>query len=193
MSNAWRLHHGIRTACQTACPTGAITFGNVNNPESAVNKVRKEAGALAYKVLEEINVRPTVDYAAKIKNNQRGAIDQRLDSDQRLGQLAWSQPLSATVTATVTTRLFAEDRGNGTPLQRNTSREGFLSLILDGQPDAARHWSFTAYGQDQRFQSFFSAVDSRRATETPANDQFSVPSRAAGASVTHTWQHAAPE
>ena len=128
-----------------------------------------------------------------ISPNQRGAIDQRLDSDQRLGQLAWSQPLSATVTATVTARLFAEDRGNGTPLQRNTSREGFLSLILDGQPDAARHWSFTAYGQDQRFQSFFSAVDSRRATETPANDQFSVPSRAAGASVTHSWHHAAPD
>ena len=63
------LDNDIRTACQTACPTGAITFGNVNNPESAVNKVRKEAGALAYKVLEEINVRPTVDYAAKIKNN----------------------------------------------------------------------------------------------------------------------------
>lgn len=59
----------VRTACQTACPTDAITFGNVNNPESALNKVRKDAGALAYKVLEEINVRPTVDYTAKIRNS----------------------------------------------------------------------------------------------------------------------------
>jgi len=59
----------IRTACQTACPTGAITFGNVNNPNSAVNKMRKAAGALAYKALEEINVRPTVDYTAKINND----------------------------------------------------------------------------------------------------------------------------
>jgi molybdopterin-containing oxidoreductase family iron-sulfur binding subunit len=59
----------IRTACQTACPTGAITFGNVNNPQSAVNVLRKEAGPLAYKALEEINVRPTVDYTAKINND----------------------------------------------------------------------------------------------------------------------------
>jgi Fe-S-cluster-containing dehydrogenase component/anaerobic selenocysteine-containing dehydrogenase len=59
----------IRTACQTACPTGAITFGNVNNPKSAVNTLRKAAGPLAYKALEEINVRPTVDYTAKINND----------------------------------------------------------------------------------------------------------------------------
>lgn len=59
----------VRSACQTACPTGAITFGNLNNPESSVNKARKEAGVFAYKVLEEINVRPGVDYTAKVYNS----------------------------------------------------------------------------------------------------------------------------
>ncbi|MFN0037335.1 MAG: TAT-variant-translocated molybdopterin oxidoreductase [Saprospiraceae bacterium] len=58
----------VRTACQTACPTGAIVFGNLNNPESEVSKANKSAGALAYKVLEEINVRPGVQYSAKIHN-----------------------------------------------------------------------------------------------------------------------------
>jgi len=58
----------VRTACLTACPTGAIVFGNLNNPESEVNKAQKNAGALAYQVLEEINVRPGVRYSAKVHN-----------------------------------------------------------------------------------------------------------------------------
>ncbi len=59
----------VRSACQTACPTGAIIFGNLNNPESEVNRARKSVGAMAYKVLEEINVRPAVDYSAKVHNS----------------------------------------------------------------------------------------------------------------------------
>jgi MoCo/4Fe-4S cofactor protein with predicted Tat translocation signal len=57
----------VRSACQTACPTGAIVFGNVNNPESALSKAKKHA--FRYKVLEEINVRPGVDYTAKVRNS----------------------------------------------------------------------------------------------------------------------------
>ncbi len=63
------LDNDVRSACHTACPTGAIIFGNLNNPESEVNKRREDAGVLAYKVLEEINVRPAVDYSAKIRNS----------------------------------------------------------------------------------------------------------------------------
>jgi MoCo/4Fe-4S cofactor protein with predicted Tat translocation signal len=62
------LDNDVRTACQTACPTGAIVFGNLNNPESEVAKATVNAGALAYKVLEEINVRPGVSYSAKVTN-----------------------------------------------------------------------------------------------------------------------------
>ena len=60
------LDNDVRSACQTACPTGAIVFGNVNNPDSEVSKLKK--GALAYQVLEEINVRPNVEYSAKVRN-----------------------------------------------------------------------------------------------------------------------------
>lgn len=62
------MDNDVRSACQTACPTGAIVFGNLNNPESEVNQLRNGAGALAYQVLEEINVRPGVQYSAKIRN-----------------------------------------------------------------------------------------------------------------------------
>ena len=62
-----RLHDAdVRTACQTACPTGAITFGDRNNEESAVAK--KFDNPLNYLVLEEINVMSSVKYAARINN-----------------------------------------------------------------------------------------------------------------------------
>ncbi|MBU6341275.1 MAG: TAT-variant-translocated molybdopterin oxidoreductase [Bacteroidetes bacterium] len=68
------LDNDVRSACQTACPTGAIVFGNLNNPESEVNKARNNAGAFAYQVLEEINVRPGVEYSAKVRNTNEGNI-----------------------------------------------------------------------------------------------------------------------
>ena len=56
----------VRTACQTACPTGAITFGDVNNPNSEVSK--SLTSPLNYIVLEETNVGSSVNYSAKINN-----------------------------------------------------------------------------------------------------------------------------
>jgi len=63
------MDNDVRTACQTACPTGAIVFGNLNNPDSEVSKLTKGTAPLAYKVLEEINVRPGVSYSAKVNNS----------------------------------------------------------------------------------------------------------------------------
>jgi len=40
----------------------------MNNPESEVSKANKHAGDLAFKVVEEINVRPGVSYSAKVIN-----------------------------------------------------------------------------------------------------------------------------
>ncbi|MCW5923886.1 MAG: Fe-S cluster-containing hydrogenase [Saprospiraceae bacterium] len=63
------MDNDVRTACQTACPTGAIVFGNLNNPQSEVSKLTKGTAPLAYQVLEEINVRPGVSYSAKVNNS----------------------------------------------------------------------------------------------------------------------------
>ncbi len=57
----------VRSACQTACPTGAITFGDINNPESLVSK--KHKNELNYIVLEEVNTAPNVQYSAKVINS----------------------------------------------------------------------------------------------------------------------------
>ncbi len=62
----------VRSACQTACPTGAITFGNQNNPDSAVSQAMRSP--LAYNVLEEINTRPNVDYSAKVTNKNEALV-----------------------------------------------------------------------------------------------------------------------
>jgi len=56
----------VRTACQTSCPTGAITFGDRNNKEGDV--VKKAQSPLNYLVLEEINTQSSVLYGAKVNN-----------------------------------------------------------------------------------------------------------------------------
>ena len=56
----------IVTACQQACPTQAIIFGNRNDPKSAVTQ--RKASPLDYVLLDELNTRPRTSYAALIRN-----------------------------------------------------------------------------------------------------------------------------
>ena len=56
----------IVTACQGACPTRAITFGNVRDPKSAVSKHKAEPRN--YAMLGELGVRPRTTYLAKVRN-----------------------------------------------------------------------------------------------------------------------------
>ena len=60
----------VNSACAQACPTNAITFGDMNNPDSAISKALKgEQKERAYVVLEELNSQPNVSYLTKIRNN----------------------------------------------------------------------------------------------------------------------------
>jgi Fe-S-cluster-containing dehydrogenase component len=56
----------IVTACQSVCPTQAITFGNLNDPNAKV--VAKKAEPRNYAVAAELNIRPRTTYLAKISN-----------------------------------------------------------------------------------------------------------------------------
>jgi molybdopterin-containing oxidoreductase family iron-sulfur binding subunit len=62
-----RLTDGeVVTACQAACPTGAILFGDLNDPDSRVRKIK--ASPLDYALLSELNTRPRTTYLAKVGN-----------------------------------------------------------------------------------------------------------------------------
>ncbi len=62
----------IEVACASACPTNAITFGDMNDPESRIYKERNEDnGDRTYQVLEELNVQPGVTYLTKIRNEEK--------------------------------------------------------------------------------------------------------------------------
>ncbi len=56
----------VVTACQQACPTEAIVFGDLNDTNSTVSKLHKNARA--YQVLQELNNRPRSHHLAKIRN-----------------------------------------------------------------------------------------------------------------------------
>jgi len=57
----------IITACQEVCPTKAITFGNINDPDSRVARLSK-GDKRAYKVLDFLSVAPSITYLAKVRN-----------------------------------------------------------------------------------------------------------------------------
>ena len=59
----------VQTACAQSCPTNAIVFGDMNNPESDISQIlMEEVNGRAFTVLEEINVRPQISYLTKIRN-----------------------------------------------------------------------------------------------------------------------------
>jgi molybdopterin-containing oxidoreductase family iron-sulfur binding subunit len=60
----------VVTACQAACPARAIVFGDLNLPDSEVN--RRKRSPLDYALLAELNTRPRTTYLARVTNERHG-------------------------------------------------------------------------------------------------------------------------
>jgi len=59
----------IVTACAQSCPTEAIVFGDMLDPESRISQIlARQQGERAFHVLEELNTQPNVTYLTKIRN-----------------------------------------------------------------------------------------------------------------------------
>jgi molybdopterin-containing oxidoreductase family iron-sulfur binding subunit len=56
----------VTTACAQACPTQAITFGNILETTSAVAKLK--ALDLNYGLLSELNTKPRTTYLGRVRN-----------------------------------------------------------------------------------------------------------------------------
>ena len=76
-------------ACESACPSDAITFGDLNDPKSKISQLlqieEKKEGEKAtervvneeraYHVLEELNVNPNIWYMTKIRNKVKESTE----------------------------------------------------------------------------------------------------------------------
>jgi MoCo/4Fe-4S cofactor protein with predicted Tat translocation signal len=58
----------IKTACQSACPTNSIIFGDLNDHESQVAEIRKDDKN--FFLLEDVGVKPTLSYLVKVRNQE---------------------------------------------------------------------------------------------------------------------------
>jgi molybdopterin-containing oxidoreductase family iron-sulfur binding subunit len=56
----------FKTACQQACPSDSLVFGNIRDPQSAVSHTRQSDRG--YVMLKYLNTQPRVSYLARIKN-----------------------------------------------------------------------------------------------------------------------------
>jgi Fe-S-cluster-containing dehydrogenase component len=61
----------VVTACQAACPTQAIVFGDLNDPQSRVSKLKQSPRN--YALLAQLNTRPRTTYLAQVTNPKTDA------------------------------------------------------------------------------------------------------------------------
>lgn len=121
----------------------------------------------------------------------RGPIDVPGGSVHETGGLSVQHRLSADTRLRATARGFHEHRDNGTPYTRNETTSGFFRTGVEMDTPSSGTVAADVFGSLQTFESTFSAVAPDRASETPASNQYDVPSASAGGSL--VWSREAME
>ncbi len=67
----------VQTACQQACPTNAIIFGNAHDKNSAVSQVRFNNKFRLFHSLEQLHTLPNVSYLAKVRNRDEEMVNNK--------------------------------------------------------------------------------------------------------------------
>jgi outer membrane receptor protein involved in Fe transport len=127
------------------------------------------------------------DGTVLVAADDRGPVDIDAASRHNLASAIWRGALARDVGVVVTLRHYDEWRDNGTPYQENTFRQLFGSVALSGRASANETWSMTGYMEGQDASQTFSSVNNARTAETPASDQFDVPTTALGFAGSTTW------
>ena len=67
----------VQTACQQSCPTGAIVFGDFNDPNSEVSKLFRDKRS--FTVLEDVKTLPSVGYMTLVRNRTKTEAEAKLE------------------------------------------------------------------------------------------------------------------
>jgi MoCo/4Fe-4S cofactor protein with predicted Tat translocation signal len=101
----------ILTACQAVCPADAIVFGDINDPDSRVSKLRAEARA--YGVLSELNTRPRTSYLAAVRN-----VNAEIEPDTDKGAMSIHKAPEADAERGTRAPAERHERGAGAPASK---------------------------------------------------------------------------
>ena len=118
-----------------------------------------------------------------IREDQRGAIDINADSEHKTFNGKLEYTLSPNATLFLHGSFFTEERGNGTPLTHNATDAGYIRGGTNFKTPDGSDWRLDVFSHLQTFESTFSSPAPDRNSETPALDQFDVPSTAVGTSL----------
>ncbi|HYC54717.1 MAG TPA: TonB-dependent receptor [Candidatus Binatia bacterium] len=116
-----------------------------------------------------------------VRADQRGPIDEAADSEDGTSSLRVDLAIGPHTTARLQARGFHEERNNGTPLTRNETSAGFFRAGFDSRLPGLGRMQTDVFATTQTFESTFSSQSPDRSFETPALDQFDVPSTSVGA------------
>ena len=118
-----------------------------------------------------------------VREDQRGKIDIDADSEHKTfnGRVEYTPSLATSLF--LAGSLFHEDRGNGTPLQKNSTEAGYIGTGGRLKTADGSDWQLNVFSHLQTFNSTFSSAAQDRNSETLALNQFDVPSTALGANL----------